>query len=158
MYWRDRIAQRMAETELAALHINMELVRPFHLDLVPVEAIVELAQYGSPQEKLDAALKANELLSNAIYSAPDLHEPRSKLIQASAAVCGCDGALCRLLGKGRSNDAHELGLHLLPLTRQLARLRLRLREGSGRAIVKDSAKLASDCLTLLAKIRAKTDQ
>ena len=93
-------------------------------------------------------------LLNAIYRSPALITPRSKLIQASAGICACDGTLCRLLGKGKVDPAHEYGLRVLPLTRELAQLRLQLRNGRGPEIERECEELAARILRLLAEIRA----
>ncbi len=152
-HWRDVIAHGLMVNDRKQLVLNVDLARRFDLDISDVEDMIGSIGEGAPLDDLNRMHDIHDRLLNTIYDAPNLYEPRSRLIQASAAICGCDGALCRLQGKGRADDAHEMGLKVLPLTRQLARLRLKLREGTGEAIHDDCVRLANDCLVLLEAIR-----
>ncbi len=78
---------------------------------------------------------AREALFNLIYATPEICRPRELLIQASSVICGCDGALSALHGRGYAATARERGIQVLPLARALTVLRLQLRRGHGSAIV-----------------------
>ena len=151
--WRGVCAQRILEADRRCMGIDLGLARRYNLDLTETEATLDENATGDGPEELAAMLRHREQLVNTIYAAPNLVEPRSKIIQASAAICGCDGALCRLLGAGKVDLAHEKGLHVLPLAREMAQLRLHLRAGRGVEILPECTDLAQRTLSLLTEIR-----
>ncbi len=59
-----------------------------------------------------------------------------------------------MLGAGRIDQAHELGLRLLPYTQHLTRLRVRLRAGEGAQIRDDCERLSEQIVALLDEIRS----
>ncbi|MDQ1258042.1 MAG: hypothetical protein QG656_2651, partial [Candidatus Hydrogenedentes bacterium] len=80
---------------------------------------------------------------------------RSGLIEASAALAGCDIALCALLGRGKVDEAEELGKKVIPLAKRLARLRIELRQGRGAGIVAYCDALGKRSAQVLTEIRAR---
>ena len=98
--------------------------------------------------------KVRDDLLSLIYESPAIYESRSSLIEAIAAVCACDGSLCRLLGRGKSDLARQLGFKVIPLAREFTSLRLELRRGQGAGILPQCKDLAKRSLDLLAEIRA----
>ena len=153
-YWRDVIAARILEGDRRQVAIDLELAQRYRLEAAPIKRQIPKAGSEKLAKDLLRMRKAREHLEDLIYAAPDLVEPRSKLIQASAAICGCDGALCRLLGIGKADLAHEWGLKILPLARNMAKLRLELRSGSGIEIHQRCVELAQKTMALLSDIRA----
>jgi hypothetical protein len=99
-------------------------------------------------------LDAKEALLNTLYAAPELAATRSTLTRAGAALCACDGALCRMIGNGQMDRARDMGINVLPLVRKTANLRLRMRRGEGREILGESESLSRDILALLDQIRS----
>lgn len=152
--WRDVIAERIMASDQRQIAIDLELARKYDLDVADVDRFVQNTRAQSPLQGLLRMREASERLLNIIYSAPNLVEPRSRIIEASAAICGCDGALCRMLGMGKADQAHELGLRVLPLTREMTNLRIRLREGHGHGIQEECEGLAQRTVKLLMEIRA----
>lgn len=152
--WRDIFAERIMENDRRQIVIDLELAQRYNLDVGEVERFVASTTGQSPLQGLVRMRDAHDQLLNIIYGAPNLIEPRSRIIETSAAICGCDGALCRLLGMGKPDLAHEMGLRVLPLTREMTNLRLRLREGHGMGITDECASLARRTVKLLMDIRA----
>ncbi len=153
-YWRDIIVARILEGDRRQLDIDMALAERYGIDLEEDRRALPSIGEGTPLDDLHKMRDLRDHLINLIYDTPALVEPRSKLIEASAGVCACDGALCRLLGAGKADPAHEMGIKVLPLARELAHLRLRLRGGFGPAINEASAALAQRTAALAAEIRA----
>ena len=151
--WCDRLSENIIQADQRHIGLDMELIERFDIPKDTLDALARSTHKGSPLAQLAQMRSLRESLTNLIYSTPQLCEPRSKIIHASAAVCGCDGALCRLLGKGKADAAHELGLRLLPLSREMARQRLLLRKGQVEGLLEASDKLARRCNELLAAIR-----
>lgn len=151
--WRDLLATQLTRLNRQQLGIDIDLARHYSLHVQELEAQAERLGGQSPLEGLAESRRLHDALTNAIYSAPEISEARSALIRGSAAICGCDGALCRMLGAGRIDQAHELGLRLLPHAQHLSRLRVRLRAGEGAQIRDDCDALARQILVLLEEIR-----
>ncbi len=151
---RDEIVERIIEDDRRQISMNLSLARRYDIDITEVQNLMKEVGMGQPLHDVQKMHSARNQLTNKIYRTPKLVTPRSKLIEASAALCGADGCLCRLLAKGRPDEAHELGLKVLPLARELARLRLNLRRGRGPDILDECAVLAQKACTLLEVIRA----
>ncbi|HEX73356.1 MAG TPA: hypothetical protein ENN65_08590 [Candidatus Hydrogenedentes bacterium] len=154
--WRNTLAWKILEGGRRQIAIDLELARAYALEVEFAETCMREPPQGTSQEELFRSQAVRDQLLNAIYAAPPLIESRSSIIQASAGICGCDGALCRLLGMGKVDAAHELGLRLLPLTREMARLRLALRAGQGASIHAECVELAQQSVALLHEIRVHT--
>jgi len=144
----------MLDIDRRHIGLNLGLARRYELDIRSVQQRVSLVGLGQPLEDLREMQNARNTLLNILYAAPDLTEPRSKLIEASAGITACDAALCRLHDKGKIELSHELGRRVLPLTQELAQLRLRLRRGQGGEIRGQCEDVARRTLELLAEIRA----
>jgi hypothetical protein len=153
--WRDEIARRLIDGDRRQLAIDLELVRPYTSDISDIERRATDSHANTPGDLL-RMLETRDRLLNLVYAAPALIEARSKIIEVSAAICGCDGSLCRLLGMGRFEPVHELGQQLIPLTQEMNRLRLQLREGKGGEISGACDDLAKRTVKLLHKIRLLT--
>jgi len=153
--WRDRIAAQMIAEDHRQMAIDVSLARRYDLDIAPVQQLMRQASTGEPLEGLRSMQEAKDQLLNMMYGAPAFAEPNSQLIQTCAAICGCDGSLCRLLGKGKVDAAHEWGLKVLPLSREVTHLRLQLRRGGGPQIHDEATALSQRTVRLLEDIRSK---
>lgn len=153
-YWRDIIARGVAASDIRHINIDLDLAQHYDLDTSEAMRLIRQAEAGEAIECLLAMRMARDALTDLIYSAPKLYAPRSNLIQASAAICGCDGSLCRLLGMGRVDEAHELGRKVIPLTREMTSLRLQLRNGRGTEIEAACDDLKARTLAHLGEIRS----
>lgn len=151
--WRSVIGRGILESDRRQISIDLELARPYGIDMAEIERRVGAITPEALDEDLLGMQEARDELLNQIYATPPLVEPRSRLIQASAGICGCDGTLCRLLGMGKADPAHEMGLKVLPLAREMTDLRLKLRAGQGAAIHAACAELAQRTIELLSEIR-----
>ncbi len=154
--WRDRIALRVLEADRRQVMVDLDLARRYALDIGETEETILSSGRGRrPLEDLVLVHAAREHLLNAIYATPAVIEARSLLIKASSIVCGCDEALSRLHGRGRTELAHEFGVRVIPLAKEMTQLRLRLRRGEGPAIVRECEALAQAGYSLLNEIWAK---
>ncbi len=154
-HWRDVIASRLVTDELRKLQIKRRLARVYELNTGPVEESIDDLSSGSGPEGLERLEEAKRSLFNLLYGAAPYCESNSKIIETSAAVCACDGALCRLMARGQTNLAGELGTKVVPLAREFTKLRLELREGHGKKILGQCQKLSKRALSLLSDIRAE---
>ena len=153
--WRDMIVLRLIESDILRLRSNMKLASAYNLSYASIEEALRNPGNGSKPEQLESVHAAHSALVNLIYDAEDIHLARSKIIEASSAVCACDGALCRLMSRGKIDTARELGEGVVPLAREFTALRLELRRGNGAGILATSDDLSRRSLNMLARIRAE---
>jgi len=151
--WRESLTERLIRGDRRQLAFDLPLARAYGLDTAEIEKQINRGE-DTGVTTLENTSRARDALLDLIYGAPELCQSRSKLIEVSAAICGCDGSLCRLLGKGEADRARQLGFQVIPLARELAHLRLELRQGRGAAIRPQCQDLAKRTLETLAEIRA----
>jgi hypothetical protein len=152
--WRDVLAQRLIDENRRQLNILMKLARAYPLDFESIEKITAGLGSGDVLRDLHTMDNAHDTLLDMIYACDDIQVPRSRIIEASAAICACDGALCRLLNRGMQKEAGAYGQKVAPLAREVTRMRLELRHGNGARIAEHCARLTHEVLRLLAEIRA----
>ncbi|MDZ4861310.1 MAG: hypothetical protein SGI88_20245 [Candidatus Hydrogenedentes bacterium] len=155
-HWRDVLAQRLVEDDRKQLTFNLALAQTYGLDTAPIEVLFQRSVNGAPMQNLAAMDEAYDKLIDLMYAAPQIRDTRSRIIEASSGICACDGALCRLIGKGKSDLAKEWGLKVIPLAREITHLRLELRRGKGGEILEFAEDVAKRTLELLKEIRALT--
>lgn len=155
--WRDVIAARLTDSDILKMQHNMNLARAYSIDISHVERRIARANNLPPHEELLEVHAARDELLNLVYEEPRIVESRTKVIEASSAVCACDGALCRLVGQGKRHRARQLGGQVVPLAREFTKLRLEMRRGNGGKILEACSKLSLRSLEMLAQIRAETD-
>jgi hypothetical protein len=136
------------------MEISLKLAQAYGLELTVINELVKKASQSNGLGNLHVMSQAYDMMLDLLYAAPDFAEPRTKLVEASAAICGCDGTLCRLMGRGRSDMARELGEEVVPLAREIAHARLALHAGQGKDILKQSESVSRRALKLLERIRA----
>ena len=151
---RIRIAHRMAEEDSRQIAADLGLARRYDLPIDEVQRLMQEVGSGDPLADAIRTRQARDLTLDVLYANPHVVAPRSKLIEISAAICACDGVLCRQLTQGHGDRAREWGLKVVSVARELTHLRLRLREGEGMDIRECCTDLAQRTLDLLAKIRA----
>ncbi|MFP4502376.1 MAG: hypothetical protein ACLFTT_15350 [Candidatus Hydrogenedentota bacterium] len=151
---RRQIAERMLEDDSRQIAVDLGLARRYDLPTGAVQQLMETVGNGVPHEDAENTHEARNRLIDLVYGSPHIYEARSKLIEVSAAICGCDGALCRLVGQGKVDQAHELGEQVLSVARELTHLRLELREGKGGQIRDYCNDLARRTLEQLQRIRS----
>jgi hypothetical protein len=154
IHWRDVVANRLIEDDRRQLAFNLELAKAYGLDVAMAERFLHNATTGDPLADLETMDKASDLLINTVYDEPAIFQARSHIIEASAAVCACDGALCRLMNRGKVDQAREWGLRVAPFAREFTTLRLELRRGQGSKAFSHCEGLAKRALALLNDIRA----
>lgn len=153
--WRDVIARRILDADRRQVLVDLDLAQKYSLDIGETERTIMEAGGGVPLDDLIRVHEARARLTDILYASPDVAEARSLLIKASAIVCGCDEALSALHGAGKTEYAHELGVKALPLAREMTQLRIRLRRGQGREIIRPCQELVQRGYTLLTDIWAK---
>jgi len=152
---RDVIAQRLIEDDRRQIRFNMNLARAYDLDTRAIEEMVEGIGSGHSLEDLRAMDRAGDELVDLIYASPAIAESRGAVIRAASAICACDGALCRMVNRGKVDLAKELGLRVVPLAREATHLRLEIRQGRGEKTLPICEDLVERSLKLLAEIRAE---
>ena len=154
-HFRDVVAARLMEDDRQQLAINMRLARQYNIDVSPVEEFLDGPRGQDTLEKLSHMDWARDRLLDLIYENPEISDARSRIIEVSAALCACDGALCRLHNLGKTDLARELGLKVLPIARELTHMRLELRHGRGKHVLDQTQSLAQRALALVNEIRAQ---
>lgn len=152
-FWRDALAWRLIENDRRQLRYNLQIVEAHQLNTGEVHQIIDSIGSGDILRDLAAMDRAHDMVLNMIYDHADIAEARSKIIEASAAVCGCDGALCRMMNRGQVDQARELGLNVLPLAREFTQLRLAFRDGKSSEILDHARDLAHRAQKVLEDIR-----
>ncbi|NIA13115.1 MAG: hypothetical protein GWP08_03465, partial [Nitrospiraceae bacterium] len=152
--WRDTIAERLIAGDRRRLTFDLPLAQAYGLDTTDIEWRMAGIGHSTTPEALDNMRRARDILLDLIYASPKLYESRSKLIEVSAALCACDGSLCRLLGQGQADVARQMGFKVIPLAREMTHLRIELRQGRGRAIFEQCRGLAKRTSEILYEIRA----
>ena len=154
--WRDVIAHRILEADRRQVMVDLDFAQKYSLDIADTERTIMKAGGGEPLDDLMRVHAARDHLLNVIYATPAVTEARSLLIKASAIICGCDEALGALHGRGRTEHAHELGVRVLPLAREMTQLRIKLRRGMGPEIVGACEATVQSAYTLLTDIWAQS--
>lgn len=153
--WRDICAQRIIENDRRQIALDLALARRYNLDVSMVQHHLRHMVSPRPMEEMPKSKDARDHLVNKLYTCPDLLGARSAILRASAAICGCDGSLCRMMGFGKTQLAHDFGLKVAPLSSELTSLRLQMRRGEGKQIVQRADILADRVVALLSDIRAQ---
>jgi len=152
--WRDVIARRLILDDRRQIDFDLALVRAYGLNIAAVEKMLDSTGRDAPMDDLHTIQRAGDMLLDLIYDTPAICGTRSKIIEANAALCACDGALCLLQRRGQDDPVRQLGLKVIPFARQFTNLRLELRRGRGAAIFEQCEQLASRVRQLLDEIRA----
>jgi len=152
-WWKNLIAARLVEDDRRQVRLNIDLARAYGLDTRPVEDLLSSTE-GDDVKRLEWADRADAMLVDLLYSVPEAAETRSAVIEALSIMCACDGALCRLLAKGKAGQAQDLGRKVISLAHEVATLRVALRKGEARGVAAANARdLVSRARVLLQEIR-----
>ena len=152
--WRERITARMIDSTQRTLRCNLDLARTYHLDIGDIESTLGRLNGSADPAHLELVHSMKDRLTDLLYSSDAIRETRSSIISSSSAVCGCDGALCRLMELGHRKEAMEMGEEVIPLASEFTRLRLELLGGHGSEIANKARENADRCLALLHRIRS----
>ncbi len=152
-HWRATIAQRLIHSDRRALAFDLALARAYNLDTSDIEWRLSGIGDGGDPKALESIRHARDILLDIVYDAPSLYESNSEIVSISAAICACDGSLCRLLSQGKSEQARQMGFKVIPLAREMSHLRLELHMGKGREILEHCKALSRRTLETLHEIR-----
>jgi len=155
---REDMIERLVEDDRRQIGLDLGLARRYEMDIGPAQEFMKRTGLGDTMHDLREASQARAYLTNTIEGHHDLVSARSHLVSASAAICGCDGVLCRMYDQGRVDEAHEHGRHVLPLAKLLTDLRLKLRRGHATQIGEGCVQLSRDCIKLLGELRVLSPQ
>lgn len=151
-HWREVIGHRILQSDRRQTQVDLELARHYRLDLGDIAATLNNTEKHASIAELNRVRNAREQLFNLIHTTQEICEPHALLVKASSIVCGCDEALASLYGRGKTEQARELGVKVLPLARTLTVLRLQFRRGQGQRISPEIATLAQSGTDLLSEI------
>ncbi len=157
-HWRSVISSRLIRGITLKMKNYIKLVSAYGVDCEAIEEKMARAQDGADPANMDIIHGLKDRLVNMMYAMPQIAQARSQIIEASAAVCACDGALCRLMGQGKKDRARQLGIEVVPLAREFTSLRIELRKGNGAEIFDAGAALTNRARALLERIRAEYDR
>jgi hypothetical protein len=150
---RDRVIESLIDDDRRQLGLDLGLARRYNLDITEPREIIQRIGLGLPIDDLQAAKRARDRLTNMLYKHGALVQTRSAIYEASAALCGCDGALCLIYDRGRVEEAQRRGKDVLELARRLNHLRHKMRRGQAAEIIADCRSLADDCVKYLGELR-----
>ncbi|HOS01563.1 MAG TPA: hypothetical protein PKZ01_00675 [Candidatus Hydrogenedentes bacterium] len=154
-FWRNNLASALIEDDRQIIAYDYKIAQTYGLNTAEIEENLEQGEAsGGLLNSLAYMDRARAQLVDLIYDAPAISIARSRVIEASAALCACDGALCRVMARGKVEKARELGQRLTPLAREFIHMRLELRLGHGSAIVQHAESVVRRTLELLAEIRS----
>ncbi len=152
--WRDVVAERLVEDDKRQLEFNLKLARTYSLGIGTIEEHLRQADKDDPMANLATMDTVRDELVDLMYNSPAIRDTRSKIIEACAGICACDGVLCRMIGRGKVDLAKEWGLKVIPLAREITHLRLELRRGRGANVLTHCEDVVQRTLSLLSEIRA----
>jgi hypothetical protein len=152
---REGVIAKMIENDRRQMGLDLGLARRYNLDIGEPQEMMRKIGVGLPLDDLQAAKRARDGLTNMLYRHGGLVQARSALLDASAALCGCDGALCLLYDRGRAEEAHERGVEVMAMSQKLSRLRLKMRRGRAADIIGECRALATDAVSMLGALREK---
>lgn len=153
-YWRDILAGRMIVNLKRAAALNFPMCEAYRVDTSAIRALVDLPPTGDPLAELHNLDRAYHDMQNRIYAVDAATRARSSIVEAMAAACACDGALCRLVKRGRLEEARTLGEEVIPLAREFTHLRIDLEAGHAERILPHCEDLSNRVNQLLKRIRA----
>lgn len=150
---RDKMIASLIEDDCRQLGLDLGLARRYGQDVTEAQELIRRIGLGHPIDDLQAAKKARDRITNTMYKHAPFVQARSAILEASAALCGCDGALVVIYDRGRIDEAHERGVEVLNLSRRLMQLRLRMRRGQGGDILGECKELSRDMIAMLNLLR-----
>ncbi len=153
--WRKVITSKILNEDRRQLALMLRKARIYNLETGPAEELMaDLSEDQTSVQDLQTMGKARETLIDVMYNSRDISATGTETLKTMAAICACDGALCRLLNRGKADRARSLGERVIPLARELMELRVRLRNGEGSAITEQCQSVSNRALGLLAEIRS----
>lgn len=153
--WRDQIAERLIRSDLKRVDRYFALAKAYGLKVGAIENRLNAVRKNLAPESLGEVHLAKDDLVDLIYADSAIYNAQSILLEASAAICGCDGGLCRLMVAGKRETAERIGQDALPLARELMRLRVEFEDGNGARILDSCKDLQKRATRLLARIRGE---
>ena len=89
-----------------------------------------------------------DILQNTAQLNADLYQIRS-------ALCACDGALCRLMHRGKNDLARAIGAELTPIASDTIQMRLELKRGKANPYLDAAGTLRQSALATLNRVRGE---
>lgn len=152
--WHDVMAQRIIQIDRAKLKYSLDLARAYQLPFSPIENTLEGIGDGSHPETIGIVHQARGDLIDLLQREPNYAQLNTTLYHIRSAMCGCDGALCRLMQMGKNDLARSIGSELLPMAAESTQMRLELKRGNAAAHLESAENLKQLALATLDRIRA----
>lgn len=152
-YWREEMARRLIRIDRAKLKYTQDLARAYGLPCSKIETTLDAMGDNPPPETIDTVRHVRAELIDLLHGSETFSKLNSTLYSARAAMCGCDGALCRLMQMGKGNEARELGERLIPMSTDLTQMRLELKHGNAAKHLNSAEDVKTRSLELLHQIR-----
>ena len=70
-------------------------------------------------------------------------------------ICATDGALCRLMERGKNELARAIGEELTPMASEIIQMRLELKQGNAKRYLDTAESLGSRMLETLNRVRSE---
>lgn len=156
--WRRTITARLVDDYRSRAAFDLELSEAYQIDPGPIAEFVEREATGEEVESflLDTR-DAYAALHDRLHGHHALTTVQSHLIETMSVACASDGALCRLVRRGRIDEARTLGESLIPIARELTNLRLELYAGNAGGVMGLANEVRSRALAQLQTIREVVD-
>lgn len=151
--WCDIMTQRMITMDLAKIKYSLQLAQQYGLPCKKVESTLKDIGDTPEPRHMGIISSARTRLVDLLHQCAPLTELEMKLYHARAMICGCDGAICRLLNNGHKEKAMTFGDALLPLTAEVTHLRLELKQGRAEQHIEGVKELLNRISDLLNSIR-----
>lgn len=152
--WHDVMAQRIIQIDRAKLKYSLDLARAYQLPFSPIENTLEGIGDGSHPETIGIVHQARGDLIDLLQREPNYAQLNTTLYHIRSAMCGCDGALYRLMQMGKNDLARSIGSELLPMAAESTQMRLELKRGNAAAHLESAENLKQLALATLDRIRA----
>lgn len=154
-HWRQEIASGLIEDYRHRAMIEVRLAEAYQIDPGAIEQYLDRDLTGQDMEKFLLEVRdAYSALQDRIHAHHALSTVRSHIIESMSVACASDGALCRLVRRGRLEEAHDLGEKLLPIAKEFTNLRLELRAGNAGRVIGHADEVRSRALAVLNEIRS----
>lgn len=152
-HWRDSMAAQMMQVDRAKLNYTLDMAKRSGLECSSIEdALNEIGNDAHP-EKIGVVNRARASLTDLLQKETSLAELQTNLYHARAAICGSDGAICRLMERGKVDIARNLAQGIAPIAAEITHLRLELKSGQGAQHLESAEDLKQRALRLLELIR-----
>lgn len=153
--WRDVMAQKLIQIDRAKLRYTLDVARAYGLACGEVENTLDGIGSGIHAETIDIVHQARGDLIDILEDDSDYAQLNAKLYQIRSMMCACDGALCRLMERGKNDLARAIGEELTPMASEIIQMRLELKQGNAKRYLDAAESLGNRMLETLNRVRSE---